>query len=93
MHYEVSVADKTLSKEMFEAGDTVRYINDGRLRPSPGTSSREITKITSKDKITILGGLVYDENKDSTNTFAWYPVKVEQNGKTYYGYIASKYIK
>lgn len=92
MHYEVSVADRTLSKEMFEAGDTVRYINDGRLRPSPGTSSREITKITSKDKITILGGLVYDENKDSTNTFAWYPVKVEQNGKTYYGYIASKYI-
>ncbi|EPD50152.1 hypothetical protein HMPREF1210_03001 [Paenisporosarcina sp. HGH0030] len=92
MHYEVATADRTLSKEMFEAGnDTVRY--EGRLRPSPGTSSKEIAKITSKDQITILGGLVYDEKTYSTNTFAWYPVKVEQNGKTYYGYIASKYIK
>lgn len=92
MHYEVSAADRTLSKEMFEAGnDTVLY--DGRLRPSPGTSSKEIATITSKDQIIILGGLVYDEKTYSTNTFAWYPVKVEQNGKTYYGYIASKYIK
>nr|WP_272508385.1 S-layer homology domain-containing protein [Paenisporosarcina quisquiliarum] len=92
MHYEVAAADRILSKEMFEAGDdTARY--DGRLRPSPGTSLKELANITSKDQITILGGLVYDEKTNSPKTFAWYPVKAEQNGKTYYGYIASKYIK
>ncbi|MGB3260448.1 S-layer homology domain-containing protein [Paenisporosarcina sp.] len=94
MHYEVAAADRTLSKEMFEAGDDVDYLGIGlRSKPSANNSySPVLTTITSNDDITILGGLVYDESNES-NIFAWYPVKVMKNDKPFYGYIASKYIK
>jgi hypothetical protein len=82
----------TLSKEIFEAGNEVQYTGNG-LRPQPGTKpDLYVTKTTVQDTITIVGGLVYDNN-NLNNTFAWYPAKVEKNGQNYYGYISSPYIK
>jgi len=92
-HFPIVGNLKTLSKEMYISGDDVSYLDNGRLRQKPNASSTEIlTTINAQDTTTILGGLVYD-NSNVNNTFAWYPAKVEKNGKTYYGYISSPYIQ
>ena len=92
-HFPINGNLKTLSKEMYKSGDDVSYLENGRLRQKPSASSTEIvTTINAPDTTTILGGLVYD-NSNTNNTFAWYPAKVEKNGKTYYGYISSPNIK
>ena len=80
----------TASKELLKASDVVSYTGSG-MRAKPNTQATLIPTTTA-DKMTIIGAPVYDEQKNSTNQFAWYPVRVIHNGKTVSGYIASPYI-
>ena len=92
-HFPLPEADQTLSKEMFKVGSTVRYSGKG-LRLKPSASSDLIQPTTVSDSFEIIGGLVYDINKDSKNNFAWYPVKLSnKTGKTVTGYIATQSIE
>ncbi|MFC6040352.1 S-layer homology domain-containing protein [Paenisporosarcina macmurdoensis] len=91
-HFPIVGNVTTLSKEMFEDKDTVRYEGNG-LRPQPGTKpDLYVTKTTTQETITIVGGLVYDNN-NPYNTFGWYPAKVMRNGDPVFGYIASTLIQ
>ncbi len=82
--------EATASKELLKAGDVVSYSGSG-MRAKPNTQATLIPTTTA-DKMTIIGAPVYDEQKNSTNLFAWYPVRAVQNGKIVTGYIASPYI-
>ena len=83
--------EATASKELLKAGNVVTYTGSG-MRAKPNSQATLISTTTA-DKMTIIGAPVYDEQKNSTNQFAWYPVRTVQNGKTVLGYIASPYIR
>ncbi|MFC4409605.1 S-layer homology domain-containing protein [Chungangia koreensis] len=87
-HFPLKGNTETASAERFVAGDDVRSTVEGRLRPTP-TVGLSYTSVSTTNDIHIVGGPVYDENKNSTNAFVWYPAMVEKNGKKIYGYIAS----
>lgn len=84
------LTSSTLTTEEYGNGDKVKYNGSG-LRSSPSTQS-PLTSITKGSVVTIIGSPVFDENKNSTNHFVWYPVQTVINGKSVTGYIASPYI-
>lgn len=90
-HFPILGSDRIVSKEIREVGSPVQYSGSG-LRSKPSTSSTLIPT-SDLDTISLVGGLVYDINKNSKNTFGWYPAKFMKNGKPVYGYIASPYIQ
>lgn len=92
-HFPLSEADRTLSREMFKVGSTVRGYTGQGLRLKPSATSDLVQPTTVADSFEILGGLVYDVSKESKNNFAWYPVKMVKNGKTATGYIATQNIE
>ncbi|MHC8514331.1 S-layer homology domain-containing protein [Sporosarcina sp. ITBMC105] len=84
--------DTTKSVELLTHGEVVKYVGKG-LRSKPSTATDSIVTIPTGDAFTLLGGPVYDENKESNNQFVWYPVKTLHNGKTITGFIAAPYIR
>ncbi len=80
----------TPSKELLKADDKVSYSGAGmRLQPN---GKAKLIPTTATDKITILGSPISDNQLNSPNQHAWYPVQMVQNGKTVSGFIASPYI-
>lgn len=80
----------TPTTEWYGNGDTVKYNGSG-LRKLASTQSPLIAT-TKGASVKIIGSPVFDENKNATNHFIWYPVQTTVNGKSVNGFIASPYI-
>ncbi|MCM3744113.1 S-layer homology domain-containing protein [Sporosarcina luteola] len=82
----------TMSAELLKEDSVVKYSGKG-LRSRPSSGGDLVLAVTTEDRITIIGGPVYDTDSKSPNQYIWYPVKTTNIGKVKTGFIASPYIK
>jgi len=84
-------SNATPSKELLSEGNQVKYDGKG-IRKLPSTTNSELIPTSKGTTMKIIGSPIYDQRKDSTNHFVWYPVETIINGKNVSGYISSSNI-
>lgn len=83
-------SEKTRTTYHLKGGDRAIATADRvNVRAVPSTTQTVVT-LAKGDMVTVNGPYVYDQNRNSSNHFVWYPVTTADGTK---GYVASNYLE